>query len=146
MLSDGVHYVTAMLTSTLNKFVADDSVKKFSVIRLKDYFQNDVNGRKYVCPTPKPGRSRTRILAPQTFRTPPIRAPQIFTSQCVARRKKRPRRTNPNPFFPPFHHQDHHHPRHGAPVLRHGCQRPARFRGERGEQRRRQRQRNERDW
>jgi hypothetical protein len=31
MLSDGVHYVTAMLTSTLNKFVADDSVKKFFV-------------------------------------------------------------------------------------------------------------------
>ena len=83
MLSDGVHYVTAMLTSTLNKFVADETVKKFSVIRLKDYFQNDVNGRKYV-PThgdeaqhhaPNLGNLGT----PNVFRPPPrMLAPAIW--------------------------------------------------------------------
>ena len=48
MLSDGVHYVTAMLTSSLNQYVADDKLKKFSVIKLKDYFANEVNNRKCV--------------------------------------------------------------------------------------------------
>jgi hypothetical protein len=53
MLSDGVHYVTAMLTSSLNQYVADDKLKKFSVIKLKDYFANEVNNRKCV-----PARAR----------------------------------------------------------------------------------------
>jgi hypothetical protein len=48
MLSDGVHYVTAMLTSSLNQYVADDKLRKFSVIKLKDYFANEVNNRKCV--------------------------------------------------------------------------------------------------
>ena len=58
MLSDGVHYVTAMLTSSLNQYVADDKLKKFSVIKLKDYFANEVNNRKYV-------PARARRVAPR---------------------------------------------------------------------------------
>ena len=57
MLSDGVHYVTAILTSSLNQYVADDKLKKFSVIKLKDYFANEVNNRKYV---PSPARASRR--------------------------------------------------------------------------------------
>ena len=58
MLSDGVHYVTAMLTSSLNQYVADDKLKKFSVIKLKDYFANEVNNRKCV-------PARARRVAPR---------------------------------------------------------------------------------
>ena len=46
MLSDGVHYVTAMLTSQLNHHVMDGSLQKFSVLRLNEYFSNQVQGRK----------------------------------------------------------------------------------------------------
>ena len=46
MLSDGQHYVTAMLTSQLNSHVMDNSLQKFTVLRLKDYFTNEVQGRK----------------------------------------------------------------------------------------------------
>ena len=58
VMLDGVHYVTAMLTSSLNQYVADDKLKKFSVIKLKDYFANEVNNRKYV-------PARARRVAPR---------------------------------------------------------------------------------
>ena len=65
MLSDGTHYVTAMLTSQLNNHVADNNIQKFTVIRLKDYFTNEINGRKCVHPT----RARLEILGtPPPFR------------------------------------------------------------------------------
>lgn len=53
MLSDGIHYVTAMLTSQLNHFVNDGSLQKYTVIRLKDYFANQVSGRKCVSAAPR---------------------------------------------------------------------------------------------
>ena len=67
MLSDGVHYVTAMLTSSLNQYVADDKLRKFSVIKLKDYFANEVNNRKCVLSPARvasPTAYISRILAP----------------------------------------------------------------------------------
>ena len=70
MLSDGVHYVTAMLTSSLNQYVADDKLKKFSVIKLKDYFANEVNNRKCVparALIASPHGDISTILAPTSF-------------------------------------------------------------------------------
>jgi replication factor A1 len=46
MLSDGQHYVTALLTARLNHHVLDGSLQKLSVIRLKEYESNEVLGRK----------------------------------------------------------------------------------------------------
>jgi hypothetical protein len=51
MLSDGQHYVTAMLTSQLNTLVQSNDLAKFSVLRIKEYFSNQVQGRKCVPPT-----------------------------------------------------------------------------------------------
>jgi replication factor A1 len=45
-LRHGQHYVTAMLTSQLNHHVLDGTLQKFSVLRLKEYFSNAVQGRK----------------------------------------------------------------------------------------------------
>ena len=67
MLSDGTHYVTAMLTSQLNNHVADNNIQKFTVIRLKGYFTNEINGRKCV---PRLERA-LKILAPPPFSARP---------------------------------------------------------------------------
>jgi len=48
MLSDGTHYVTAMLTSQLNSHVIENRLKKFTVVQLEEYFSNEVQGRKCV--------------------------------------------------------------------------------------------------
>ena len=46
MLSDGEHYLTGMLTAQLNPHVYTGELQKFSVLRLKEYFSNQVQGRK----------------------------------------------------------------------------------------------------
>ena len=85
MLSDGIHYVTAMLTSQLNHFVNDGSLQKYTVIRLKDYFANQVSGRKCVSAAPRArnlATSRTAMLAP----LPP--ACLLYTSPSPRDRQK----------------------------------------------------------
>ena len=105
MLSDGTHYVTAMLTSQLNNHVADNNIQKFTVIRLKDYFTNEINGRKCV---PRLERA-LKILAP-----PPFSARESgHPPPCAA--------DPPSPAFTLSNlHQDHHRARRGHPRHPHG--------------------------
>ena len=42
LLSDGVHYVTGMLQPQLNAHVSDGSLRKLSVLRVKEYFPRKV--------------------------------------------------------------------------------------------------------
>ena len=97
MLSDGVHYVTAMLTSSLNQYVADDKLKKFSVIKLKDYFANEVNNRKCVparALIASPHGDISTILAPTSFfpsRAEKMQAP-LFSFRARTRVANRTRR------------------------------------------------------
>ena len=56
MLSDGQHYLTAMLASPLNALVYSNNLTKFSVLRVADSFINQVQGRRCVPPA-LPARS-----------------------------------------------------------------------------------------
>jgi hypothetical protein len=79
MLSDGMHYVTAMLTSSLNQYVAENKLRKFSVIKLKDYFANEVNGRKCV---PNPFASRARLAPERSLKSwHPRVSPSPFSAE-----------------------------------------------------------------
>ena len=87
MLSDGIHDVTAMLTSQLNHFVNDGSLQKYTVIRLKDYFANQVSGRKCVSAAPRArnlATSRTAMLAPlpPAARHPPPARSALTSMTC----------------------------------------------------------------
>ena len=96
MLSDGVHYVTAMLTSSLNQYVADDKLRKFSVIKLKDYFANEVNNRKCVVSPARvasPTATSRESWHPISFF--PSRA-ENFRHPVLGAKKKRASRTEPN--------------------------------------------------
>ena len=46
MLSDGQHYVTAMLSSQLNPLVLDGKLEKFTVVKLTEYLCQTINNRK----------------------------------------------------------------------------------------------------
>ena len=48
MLSDGQHYVTAMLSSQLNPLVLDGKLEKFTVVKLTEYLCQTINNRKII--------------------------------------------------------------------------------------------------
>ena len=123
MLSDGTHYVTAMLTSQLNSHVIENRLKKFTVVQLEEYFSNEVQGRKCVdVARAQPGA----IWAPlRFFHSPRATVPRPTVLSF-------PRSPTASPVVAS---QDHHraqaHPdRHPA-----GHHRPARLRDGRGQER-----------
>src|SRR6266481_1267672 len=49
IISDGVHFVQAMLATQLNELVENNKVTKHSVVTLEKYTSNVVQNKRYAC-------------------------------------------------------------------------------------------------
>jgi hypothetical protein len=51
IVSDGTHFLQAMLATQLNDLVADNGVMKHTVVRLNKFAINNVQGKRYALET-----------------------------------------------------------------------------------------------
>ena len=78
IVSDGVHWTSAMLATQKNELIRTGQLKEFTVFKLDEFICNNVQNRKYAPPSPSPSNekwSRHRVGCPRVGMAPSVWPP-----------------------------------------------------------------------